>query len=110
MCALLADTLTTGFGVIQHDGQVRIGESVVIIGCGGIGLGIVLGAKLAGAYPIIVAYENQLLEFAAEHREMIVPVRQKLRVLYPRPTVWASHPLIALDASGNNGLVKAAMP
>jgi hypothetical protein len=54
----------------------------------------------AGAYPIIVAYENQLLEFAAEHREMIGPVRQKLRVLYPRPTVWASHPMIALDANG----------
>ncbi len=54
----------------------------------------------AGAYPIIVAYENQLLEFAAEHRELIEPVRNKLRILYPRPTVWASHPLIALDGSG----------
>ena len=53
-----------------------------------------------GAYPIIVAYENQLLEFGAEHREMIEPVKKKLRVLYPRPTVWASHPLIALDAGG----------
>ena len=54
----------------------------------------------AGAYPIIVAYENQLLEFASEHPELIEPVRKKLRVLYPRPTVWASHPLIALNANG----------
>ena len=54
----------------------------------------------AGAYPIIVAYENQLLEFAAEHRELIEPVKKKLRILYPRPTVWAAHPLIALDANG----------
>lgn len=53
ICALLADTLTTGFGVITHDAKVRIGESVVIIGCGGIGLGAVLGAQLAGAYPVI---------------------------------------------------------
>ena len=52
-CALLADTLTTGFGVITNDAKVRIGESVVIIGCGGIGLGAVLGAHLAGAHPII---------------------------------------------------------
>lgn len=50
---LLADTLTTGFGVINNDAKLSIGESVVIIGCGGIGLGVVLGAKLAGAYPII---------------------------------------------------------
>ena len=54
----------------------------------------------AGAYPIIVAYENQLLEFAADHRELIEPVKKKLRILYPRPTVWAAHPLIALDANG----------
>lgn len=54
----------------------------------------------AGAYPIIVAYENQLLEFAAQHPELIEPVRNRLRILYPRPTVWASHPLIALNANG----------
>jgi hypothetical protein len=54
----------------------------------------------AGAYPIIVAYENQLLEFSAAHRELIEPVRNKLRILYLRPTVWASHPLIALNANG----------
>src|SRR5262249_4900024 len=53
VCCLLADTLTTGFGVIDNDAQVKIGEAVVVIGVGGIGLGTVLGAKLAGAYPII---------------------------------------------------------
>lgn len=65
-CALLADTLTTGFGVINNDAKIRIGESVVIIGCGGIGLGVVLGAKLAGAYPIIaVDIQPHKLEKAA---------------------------------------------
>jgi S-(hydroxymethyl)glutathione dehydrogenase/alcohol dehydrogenase len=53
LCCLLADTLTTGFGTITNDARVRIGESVVIIGCGGIGLGAVLGASLAGACPVI---------------------------------------------------------
>ena len=51
--ALMADTITTGFGIISNDASVRIGQSVCIIGVGGIGLGTVLGAKLAGAYPII---------------------------------------------------------
>jgi S-(hydroxymethyl)glutathione dehydrogenase/alcohol dehydrogenase len=62
LCALLADTLTTGFGVINNDARVRIGESAVIIGCGGIGLGVVLGARLAGAYPIIAVdlHEHKL--------------------------------------------------
>lgn len=59
VCALLADTLTTGFGIINNDARVRIGEAVVIIGCGGIGLGVVLGAKLAGADPIIAVDLHQ---------------------------------------------------
>lgn len=51
--ALMADTITTGFGIVSNDAKVKIGESVCIIGIGGIGLGVVLGAKLAGANPII---------------------------------------------------------
>jgi S-(hydroxymethyl)glutathione dehydrogenase/alcohol dehydrogenase len=67
VCCLLADTLTTGFGVINNDAKVKIGEAVVIIGCGGIGLGTVLGAKLAGAYPIIaVDIQDHKLQVATK--------------------------------------------
>lgn len=66
VCSLLADTLTTGIGVVTNDAKVRVGESVVIIGCGGIGLGAVLGAALAGAYPVIaVDIRDHKLEKAA---------------------------------------------
>jgi S-(hydroxymethyl)glutathione dehydrogenase/alcohol dehydrogenase len=72
IAALLADTLTTGFGIINNDAKVKIGESVVIFGCGGIGLGVVLGAKLAGANPIIVVdlFDHKLekaREYGATH-------------------------------------------
>jgi hypothetical protein len=53
-----------------------------------------------GAYPLIVGYENQLIEFSVEHRESINQIRDKLRIIYPQPTVWASHPLIALTENG----------
>ena len=67
-CCLMADTLTTGFGVINNDAQVRLGESVLIIGCGGIGLGVLLGAKLAGANPIIaVDLHDHKLEIAKQY-------------------------------------------
>ena len=68
ICALLADTLTTGFGVITNNAKARIGESVVIIGCGGIGLGAVLGAHLAGAHPVIaVDLQDHKLAKAREY-------------------------------------------
>jgi S-(hydroxymethyl)glutathione dehydrogenase/alcohol dehydrogenase len=67
LCCLLADTLTTGFGIISNDAKVRAGESVVIFGAGGIGLGAVLGARLAGAQPIIAVdlHEHKLAKARA---------------------------------------------
>ena len=72
VAALLADTLTTGFGVVTRNARVAIGESAVVIGVGGIGLGTVLGAHLAGAHPIIAAdlYDHKLAkarEYGATH-------------------------------------------
>jgi S-(hydroxymethyl)glutathione dehydrogenase/alcohol dehydrogenase len=70
--SLLADTLTTGFGAVVRNAKVEVGESIVVVGVGGIGLGAVLGAKLAGAHPIIAAdiQDHKLakaLEFGATH-------------------------------------------
>jgi S-(hydroxymethyl)glutathione dehydrogenase/alcohol dehydrogenase len=68
LCCLLADTLTTGFGIIDNDAKVKAGESVVIFGVGGIGLGVVLGAKLAGGNTIIgVDLHDHKLAKAAEY-------------------------------------------
>ena len=72
VAALLADTLTTGFGVVTRDAQVAIGEAVVVIGVGGIGLGTVLGAHLVGAHPIIAVdlHDHKLAkarEYGATH-------------------------------------------
>tara|TARA_A100001388_G_C28759796_1_gene497056 strand:- start:827 stop:1879 length:1053 start_codon:yes stop_codon:yes gene_type:complete len=51
--ALFGCAITTGFGVVENNAQLKIGESVVIFGAGGIGLNIVQAAKLKTAYPII---------------------------------------------------------
>ncbi|MCA9216281.1 MAG: hypothetical protein KDB27_24605 [Planctomycetales bacterium] len=54
----------------------------------------------AGANPIIVGYENQLIEFSIQNKESLATIRDQLRIVYPQPTVWASHPLIALTDNG----------
>lgn len=64
IACLLADTLTTGFGVVNRDAQARVGESFVLIGTGGIGLGSVLGAHLAGCHPIVCV---DLFDHKLEH-------------------------------------------
>ena len=51
--ALLACGVITGFGAVVNRAQVRPMQSVVVIGCGGVGLNSVQGASVAGANPII---------------------------------------------------------
>lgn len=62
VAALFGCAVTTGFGVVENNAKVRIGESVVVFGAGGIGLNIVQAAALVSAYPIIAIdlYDNKL--------------------------------------------------
>ncbi len=53
-----------------------------------------------GAKPIIVGYENQLVEFSLENEKYIDYLKKEIRTLYPIPTVWSSHPIIALNQKG----------
>ncbi|MCI5144754.1 MAG: hypothetical protein D3923_04330 [Candidatus Electrothrix sp. AR3] len=63
-----------------------------------------------GAYPIIVGYENQLVEYSLLHKEALELLRSKVRILYPVPTVWASHPFIALNEKGKKLLAALKDP
>lgn len=51
--ALMGCAVTTAFGVIENNAKVKMGQSIVIFGAGGIGLNIVQAASLKNAYPII---------------------------------------------------------
>jgi Zn-dependent alcohol dehydrogenase len=51
--ALLACGVITGVGAVINFARVQPLNSVVVIGAGGVGLNIIQGAALAGAYPII---------------------------------------------------------
>jgi len=51
--ALLGCAVTTGVGAVLNTARVRPGESVAVVGCGGVGLNIIQGAAIAGAHPII---------------------------------------------------------
>ena len=53
VAALFGCAVTTGFGIVENNAKVRIGESVVVFGAGGIGLNISQAAALVSAYPII---------------------------------------------------------
>lgn len=53
--ALLGCAVITGVGAALRTAAVRPGQSVLVIGCGGVGLAAIQGARLAGAAPIVAA-------------------------------------------------------
>ena len=62
--ALFGCAVLTGVGAVVNTAQVRAGQSVAIIGLGGVGLAAVLGAAAAGAREIIA------IDLAAAKREL----------------------------------------
>ena len=67
-CALFACGLSTGIGAAHHTARVEAGSTCVVFGCGLVGLGAVIGCRLAGADRIVAidVAEERLAE-AARH-------------------------------------------
>ena len=68
--ALIGCGVTTGVGAVIHTSHVRPGETVAVIGCGGVGLAAINGAAIAGAGRIIAidispAKDNMARQFGA---------------------------------------------
>ncbi len=53
LAALVGCALTTGVGAVWNTAELRPGTAVAVIGCGGVGLSVVQGARLAGASQIV---------------------------------------------------------
>ncbi len=53
IAALIGCAVTTGVGAVLNTAGVRPGSSVAVYGAGGVGLSIIMGARLAGAIRII---------------------------------------------------------
>ncbi|MDP9796591.1 S-(hydroxymethyl)glutathione dehydrogenase/alcohol dehydrogenase [Catenuloplanes nepalensis] len=73
--ALLGCAVLTGFGAVRNTAAVRPGESVVVIGLGGVGLSVVGAARAAGAGPIVavdVSPEKEKLALAAGATDFLV--------------------------------------
>jgi len=51
--ALVGCAVTTGVGAVFNTAKVRPGSSVAVFGCGGVGLNVIQGARIAGAERIV---------------------------------------------------------
>ena len=54
-----------------------------------------------GGKPMIVDYEKSIIEFANSNPDGWNQVKDKIRILYPTPTIWNSHCIASFDDVGN---------
>lgn len=54
-----------------------------------------------GAKPMIVDYEKSIIDFANSNSDGYAQVKDKMRILYPVPTIWNSHCIATLTENGN---------
>ena len=52
LAAMLGCSLTTALGIIDNECNLKFGESVAVIGCGGVGLNLIQAAKMKSAHPV----------------------------------------------------------
>ncbi len=58
LAALLACGVVTGVGAALNTAQIAEGDVVAVVGCGGVGLNVVQGARIAGAGTIVAVDTN----------------------------------------------------
>lgn len=53
LCALLGCGLSTALGTVERDASLKFGESVMIVGAGGLGANLIRCARMVHAHPIV---------------------------------------------------------
>jgi Zn-dependent alcohol dehydrogenase len=110
LACVIGCAVQTGVGAAIYSGNVRPGDSVLVLGAGGIGMSILAGAKAAGATRLImsdpIAERRELaLEFGAT--DLVDPtVVDVVSVAHQLTGVGVD---VAFDAVGSAALVEACM-
>jgi S-(hydroxymethyl)glutathione dehydrogenase/alcohol dehydrogenase len=110
IAALMGCAVTTALGLVNKLARLRIGQSIAIFGCGGVGLNVVQGAAMVSADPIIAIdiYDHKLAlaaEFGATHRinSSRSDVREEVRKIVGPPGVD-----VFVENTGNVRLIEQA--
>ncbi len=64
--SIIADAISTPYHAVKNRAKVQPGDTVVIFGCGGVGINAVLLSSAVGAYVIAVDINERKLEWAKE--------------------------------------------
>jgi len=103
LCALLGCGMTTALGIINNNAHLKFGESILIVGCGGVGLNLIQAAAMASAYPIVC------LDINASKREKILSIGATAFVDNIKYISESEFDII-IDTTGNTKAISNTIP
>lgn len=101
LCALLGCGLTTALGIIDNEINLKIGESILIVGCGGVGLNLIQGARLRSAYPIIA------VDIEEEKREKAIEIGATEFINTSEKDLSIQQVDVIIDTTGNSEVISS---
>jgi 6-hydroxycyclohex-1-ene-1-carbonyl-CoA dehydrogenase len=106
---VIADAVSTPYHAVKHRGRVRLGDTVAVVGCGGVGLNVIQCAAAAGARVVAVDLNDERLELARAlgARDTVNP-RAVERVDKAVRTLTAGGVDVAFEAIGTPGTIELA--
>jgi S-(hydroxymethyl)glutathione dehydrogenase / alcohol dehydrogenase len=110
LATLFGCAVTTAMGVVNNDAQVKIGQSVVVFGVGGVGLNIVQAAGLVSAHPIVAvdlfdAKLDAARKFGATH---CLNSAKSNGAAEMREIIGGAGADVVIDTTGNARVIEAA--
>ena len=111
LAPLFGCAVTTAMGVVNNDARLKVGQSVVVFGVGGVGLNIVQSADMVSAYPIIgIDIIDRKLEMAKRFGATYVFNSKKIGDLTGeiRNVVGAAGADVVIETTGNSRVIELA--
>lgn len=98
--ALLGCSLSTSLAIMENESNLRFGETVMIIGCGGLGLSLISAARLRGAGKIVAIDKIELKSSLA--------LKQGASVFFASVKMFLSKADLIIDTTGSPEIIESA--
>ncbi|MDE2173239.1 MAG: zinc-binding dehydrogenase [Patescibacteria group bacterium] len=112
LCVLLGCGLSTALATVNDEANAKFGESVMIVGSGGLGVNLIKAAKLAGAFPIIVLdiHENKRAVAGSMGATLFINSKDQNVQEEMQKNLGIREVDIIIDTSGNKQVIEATIP
>ncbi|MFQ5591710.1 MAG: zinc-binding dehydrogenase, partial [Phycisphaerae bacterium] len=107
--SIIADALSTPYHAVKNRARVQPGDTVVVFGCGGVGINAVQLASAAGGYVIAVDVNERKLEWAVEFGAAVtINASSVERVSKEVKKMTGGGADIAIEVIGNHATIEEA--